>query len=492
VFAEARVYFQSPTFLFLFLPAVLGGYHLAQLSLRGGRVRHEVQNLFLFAASVFFYAWGEQFRVGLLLGSWAVNYLLALFAERHPRAGSVVAVVANLALLGWLKYAGFVATALGGVWPSVGELAPSLPQVEHLPLGVSFFTFQAISYVLDVAGGKLPADRHPIRYGVFVFLFPHLIAGPIVRYADLAGQLRTRPVGVERFAAGVRRFVIGLAKKLLLANTFAVVADDVFATAPHHLGASAAWLGVACYALQISFDFGGYSDMAIGLGKMFGFDFAENFRHPYSAASVTDFWRRWHISLSSWFRDYLYIPLGGSRAGPVRTYLNLLLVFALCGLWHGANWTFLAWGLWHGGFLVVERLGLGAVLAKAWPPLRHAFTLLAVLVGWVFFRATSLAHAAGVLAAMAGLSGGGEKVADDLWKPRLLVALPVGVLACLPVLPWAVRVRDRLAERWGTLGGSAVEAGVGLANVLAVGVLLVAVGTQVVAGTHSPFIYFRF
>ncbi len=267
------------------------------------------------------------------------------------------AVVFNFGLLGYFKYAGFVCRNLSPLWEELGGRAFSAGDV-HLPIGISFFSFQAMSYVIDVYRRDVPADRNFLRFGLYVFLFPHLIAGPIVRYRDIAGQLKQRPASLDQFAEGVRRLVAGLGKKLLIADTLAVTADAAFQVPPGELSLAAAWLGLVCYSLQIYFDFSGYSDMAIGLGKLFGFDFLENFRHPYAASSITDFWRRWHISLSSWFRDYVYIPLGGNRVGPFATYRNLLIVFLLCGLWHGANWTFLIWGLWHGLFLVGERLGL--------------------------------------------------------------------------------------------------------------------------------------
>ncbi len=471
--------FQSPTFLFLFLPLALVGYHAAPA--RG-------RNLFLFAASVFFYAWGEKFNAVVLLSSLAVNYLFGLTAERRPRPTAILAVVANLGVLVWYKYAAFLAANASAVWVWAGG-SPLVPPPDpdrppHHLLAISFFTFQAMSYVLDVARGQVPAERSFLRFGLYVFLFPHLIAGPIVRYADLADQLRTRPVGVERFATGVRRLAIGLGKKLLLADLFAQTATDVFRTAPHDLSMAAAWLGVACFTLQIYFDFSGYSDMAIGLAKLFGFDFQENFRHPYTAASVTDFWRRWHISLSTWFRDYLYIPLGGSRGGALATYRNLLIVFVLCGLWHGANWTFLVWGLIHGGFLVVERVGFGAVLERLWPPLRHAYTLLAVMLGWVFFRAESMPQAVGILGAMLGLTSG-TTIAADVWRATLWAALPVGVVACLPVLPQLLAWRDRMNAAW-------VEAVLAPAGTAAVGLLFFGAAVQAVAGTFSPFLYFRF
>jgi alginate O-acetyltransferase complex protein AlgI len=488
------VLFQSPTFLFLFLPMVLIGYHIVAAGVdQTCRLRATVRNLFLFLVSLIFYAWGEQFHTQVLLYSLIGNYLLGLLAERYPKRIAMLAVVANLGVLIGFKYAGFLSANASTVWVALGgtSFAPNPPPPQHLLLAISFFTFQAMSYVLDVSRGQVPAERSLLRFGVYVFLFPHLIAGPIVRYADLAEQLRERPVGVERFATGVRRLAIGLGKKLLLADLFAEVSKEVFQTPADQLAMSGAWLGVICFTLQIYFDFSGYSDMAIGLGKMFGFDFMENFRHPYSAASVTDFWRRWHISLSSWFRDYLYIPLGGSRGRPFATYRNLLIVFILCGLWHGANWTFLIWGLIHGGFLIVERLGFGRILERLWPPLRHLYTLLAVMLGWVFFRAETLSQAVGMLGAMVGLSEGAT-VAADVWRSWLVIVLPVGLVGCLPVVPWLMEQRDRFVQSMSEVKAAVMESILAPLETAAVGLFFVGAAMRMVAGTHSPFIYFRF
>ena len=326
------MYFHSQTLLYLFLPIVLVGYHALPWLLIGNArtLRTTAQNAFLFAASVYFYAWGEKEFVLVLLGSLAANYAFAnaiarnQLANRSGKRWLIAAIAFDLGLLVYFKYTGFLAANL------------SLPIAEiHLPIGISFFTFQAISYVADVYRREVPAQRNFLRFGLYVFLFPHLIAGPIVRYRDIAAQLSSRCITLDSFAEGVRRLILGLAKKVLIADTLAVVADHLFRLPESDLTASAAWLGMACYALQIYFDFSGYSDMAIGLGKMLGFDFLENFNYPYTATSVTEFWRRWHISLSSWFRDYVYVPLGGNRGG--KTYRNLLVVFILCGVWHGAE-----------------------------------------------------------------------------------------------------------------------------------------------------------
>jgi len=477
------VFFNSQVFLYLFLPAVLAGYYLvpAVVRLRGG-ARRTFLNAFLFGASVLFYAWGEREFVLVLLGSLVVNYGLAGAIGRQQARGRsgklplAAAVVLDLGLLVGFKYTPFLAANLSALSEALGGPRVPVPDV-HLPIGVSFFTFQAVSYVLDVYRRDVPPERDFLLFGLYVFLFPHLIAGPIVRYRDVADQLADRAPSLDQFAAGVRRLVAGLAKKVLIADTVARAADLVFALPAADLTPSAAWLGAACYTLQIYFDFSGYSDMAIGLGKMFGFDFRENFAYPYAAGSVTEFWRRWHISLSGWFRDYVYVPLGGNRAGAWRTYRNLLVVFLLCGLWHGANWTFLAWGVYHGAFLVLERLGLGALLGRAPRPVRHGYTLLAVAVGWVLFRAPTLAQAGAVIGAMFGFAGGGY-VAADFVSNQLLLALVLGGVACLPVAPW-------LAARRPAWAGAAVAPA-------AVGVVMAACMIGLAGNTYAAFIYFRF
>src|SRR5262245_29528369 len=411
--------FSSSIFVFFFLPLALAVHFAAPRRFR---------NVALFAVSLLFYAWGEKGVVFLMLASIALNYGIGRWLEACARARQqprtpprkliarllpgycaglearyvlVLGITLNLALLIVYKYANFFIANLNLILPQ-----PIVYKPIHLPIGISFFTFEAIAYLVDIHRRDTTAQRSPANFGLFMTLFPHLIAGPVVRYRDLAAAIANRTVTSAMFASGVRRFVIGLAKKLLLANTLGLTADRLFALSPDQLAPSAAWLGVVCYTLHIYFDFSGYSDMAIGLGRMFGFELCENFRYPYIAESVTDFWRRWHISLSTWFRDYLYIPLGGNRKGSLRTGANLLLVFILCGIWHGASWTFLVWGLFHGLFLSLERVGLGRLLERVPAAFRHAYTILAVLVGWVFFRAESLTHAAEYLGAMVGLTDG--------------------------------------------------------------------------------------
>jgi alginate O-acetyltransferase complex protein AlgI len=484
--------FSSPLFLFLFLPILLGLYFV---------VRPEGRNVLLLAASLLFYLWGERGYVVVLLVSIVLNYGFGLWLGRLPKrwTGKVVlalAVFANLLLLVVFKYANFLVDNLNPCLVWAGLRPFSLDPV-HLPLGISFFTFQALSYVIDVYRGEVPAQKSGIRFALYKTLFPQLIAGPIVRYKDVAGELTTRSVTLEEFAEGAKRFIIGLGKKMLIANTLATAADALFAIRPEQLSPRLAWLGIICYTLQIYFDFSGYSDMAIGLGRLFGFHFLENFRYPYAATSLTDFWRRWHISLSSWFRDYLYIPLGGSRCGRWRVYFNLTLVFALCGLWHGASWNFLIWGLFHGAFLVAERMGLGKWLEASWRPLRHVYVVLLVMAGWVFFRAATLTEALGYFEALLGLAKytAADYALDRYLNLELMVVLSVAVVGALPVFPTVAAIWERLLQSkdgrtvWVPSlleGARAITEG---AVCLAV---LVASSMLLAAGTYNPFIYFRF
>jgi alginate O-acetyltransferase complex protein AlgI len=364
----------------------------------------------------------------------------------------------------------------------------------HLPIGISFYTFQALSYVVDVYRGDARPQRNPFNLGLYISLFPQLIAGPIVRYRDVDDQLRARATTLPLFVSGVRRFALGLGKKVLLANSAAVVADRVFNLPPEHLTTGAAWTGAFAYALQIYFDFSGYSDMAIGLGRMFGFHFLENFNYPYIATSVREFWRRWHLSLSTWFRDYLYVPLGGNRGSPARTAFNLLLVFFLCGLWHGANWTFVVWGLYHGFFLMLERSAWGRWLDARPRPLQAAYTLLAVLIGWVFFRADSLPHALAYLAAMAGAARGDGIVlhAGMVWTTGFGLTAAVGTIASTPLWPVVARAWHAWRQTRRGQGLWLHEGLLATLDLVYVPALLIACAVRLASGTYNPFIYFRF
>ncbi len=483
--------FSSTVFLFGFLPLVLSAYFLLARAGFGVPAR----NALLLAASLFFYAWGETGYVAVLLASVAVNYGFGRGIDGAKTAAGrrralTLGVATNLLLLGAFKYANFAVDNLNFALTAMGVPAVELAPV-HLPIGISFFTFQAITYVVDVYRRDAPVDRNPLRVALYISLFPQLIAGPIVRYRQLAAQLRERSANADQVASGVRRFVVGLAKKVLIANSLAVPVDRIFALPASELSAAVAWLGAVAYGLQIYFDFSGYTDMAIGLGRVFGFDFPENFRHPYTSRSVREFWRRWHITLSTWFRDYLFIPLGGSRRGALRTYSNLLLVFVLCGLWHGASWTFLVWGLLHGGLMVIERLGLGAQLERAPVPVARAYTLLAVFLAWVVFRADDLPQALSYWQALF-VPGGDPQSLHPL--SLFLDPKTVGVLvvAILGSVPWMPVIRASLGREHHDRGESSLSPALAAARFVAVQALLVACAMALAAGTHNPFIYFRF
>ena len=478
--------FSSVIFIFYFLPFFLLGYYVS--GWRAGA---------LLAGSAAFYVWGEGAYVFLLLGLIGLNYLGSRWLDGVPtrrRRLAILAalVVADFAVLGFFKYSEFLAHNLNLVLPG-----NPLPEVHRaLPLGISFFTFQLVSYAIDVHRGAVRVERDPVRFAAYILMFPHLIAGPIVRYADIRDEMHADRRRTAHIGLGVQYFVVGLCQKVLVANTVAPLADHAFTADLASLDATTAWLGVWAYTLQIYFDFCGYSNMAIGLAFLLGFTFPKNFDYPYVAQSITDFWRRWHMSLSSWFRDYVYIPLGGNRHGLPRTVANLLIVFFLTGLWHGAAWRFIVWGLFHGGFLMLERFGLGRVLQAAPRPLRHLYAMLVVMVGWVFFRADSLPHALHVLAQMAQPA---RFLAPDaalslLLNAQSVAALAAGSLLAAPLLPALMeRLRTPRAEPPrpdlpGRLETRSVHA-LPIPLLAAGFVLSIAI---LVGSTLNPFLYFRF
>lgn len=478
--------FSSAIFLFLFLPVFLIIYYL---------LPRQWHNAFLFGASLLFYAWGEGLVVMVLLVSALINFVAGRLVENgQRRAGLMLSLVGSLSLLFYYKYSNFLVDSVRGfaeAFAISGATNLNMAQIA-LPIGISFYTFQGISYTLDIYWGRIKANRSFLDYGTYVAMFPHQIAGPIVRYADIAPELSDRTTTIEKFGVGAERFIIGLAKKVLLANTFAGLADTIFNAPPDSYPVSTAWLGIVAYSLQIYFDFSGYSDMAIGLGKMVGFDFKENFDYPYISRSIQDFWRRWHISLSSWFRDYLYIPLGGSRASKVRIYRNLLIVFFVTGLWHGASMNFVVWGLYHGLFLMIERAGLRKRLDNVWPPIAHLYTLLVVLIGWVFFRAVDLQSALVYLEKMAGL---GPKSAEYAYpvtyfiNTEVLVTLVLGVVLATPVYHTFQTFWRRLITRVVVAPARLALDMVYIGGLL---VLFVSAIAYLAADTYNPFIYFRF
>lgn len=471
--------FSSATFLFAFLPIVLIGVLATPKLLR---------NLFLLLASLFFYAWGELYFVALMLASIVMNYLIggcigrARNGRNNAKLWLIVGVIANLCLLGYFKYANFLVDNWNLLATQIGISAFDATKV-HLPLGISFFTFQAMSYLIDVYRGDAEHDRNPINIALYIALFPQLIAGPIIRYHDVFKQLRDREVSVDLAYSGLTRFICGLAKKLLIANPLGEVADQIFAINGDDLSTPVAWLGILCYTLQIYFDFSGYSDMAIGLGRMLGFRFLENFNYPYIATSIQAFWRRWHISLSNWFRDYLYIPLGGNRQGLFRTYCNLVIVFFLCGLWHGASWNFVIWGLLHGAFLVVERLGFGDLLNRFPRVIGHLYTLLAVMIAWVFFRAETLPEALMFLRAMLlpGSGNGDLFYVAQYLTPHITLVLVIGLVLSTPVTRLAVHVVSQRSTLLLEIG-----------KILVLSALFFVSIMTLAADAYNPFIYFRF
>ena len=464
--------FTSLEFLFLFLPITLGGYYC---------IRHELRNLWLLVASLLFYAWGEPTFVLVMMVSILLNYLLALMIDSHGKGVCLrmkivlaLGVIANLGLIGVYKYANFLTGIVRSVFPSLQGVVPQTSIL--LPIGISFFTFQALSYLVDVYRG-IPAQRNPINLALYIALFPQLIAGPIVRYTTVAEQIVARRETFEKFTDGVHRFLVGFNKKMLLANLFAATADMMFGA--KSLSVCSAWLGAMCYTFQIFFDFSGYSDMAIGLGKMFGFEFLENFNYPYISRTITEFWRRWHMSLGSWFRDYLYFPLGGSRvASKGRLLFNLGVVWFATGVWHGANWTFILWGSLYGVLIAIEKLTNLPKRLESYPRASWLMwfpTFFFVVLGWVLFRAPDLTSAGRYLGMMFGLGCGSfidDQFCFESGELRILF-----VAAVLAAIPWTRRVKS---EGLGLLG-----------RIVQIPLFIVSV-SYLVMNSYNPFIYFNF
>jgi alginate O-acetyltransferase complex protein AlgI len=471
--------FSSLIFIFYFLPLFLVAYRFLPC-----------RQATLVVFSLLFYAWGEVAYAGVMIASVIANHRFALWIDaaegRARRLAVTVSVATNLAALAWFKYAAFLYGIGTDLMPA---RFPGPPPAVHLPLGISFFTFHAISYLVDVYRRQVPAEKRLLDVAAYITMFPQLIAGPIVRFHEIRAEIHDRHPAADGFARGIQLFIVGLAQKVLIANVVAVPANAAFALDPLRLDTASAWFGAVCYALQIYFDFAGYSTMAIGLALMIGFHFPRNFDYPYIAQSIGEFWRRWHMSLSRWFRDYLYIPLGGSRHGAWITARNLLVVFLLCGLWHGANWTFVVWGLYHGAFLVLERLGFAQILERLPRPLRHAYAIGVVLVGWVIFRADTLAHARGYLAAMFGANAGSDALAS-MASAEIVIVMAVALLAATP-LPGLAARRFAGFDAAVTVGGAraALVQNAWLCSLLLAFVLA---AMRIAGGAYNPFIYFRF
>ena len=462
--------FSSLTFLLWFLPCVLLVYFLAP---------KKAKNAILFASSLLFYAWGEPVYVGLMIFSTVLDYTCGRAVEKFrgtPKAklGLMVSVIVNLSLLCLFKYTDFLIGTVNGVFGCSIPLL-NLP----LPIGISFYTFQTMSYTIDVYRGDAKAQQNIITFGAYVSLFPQLIAGPIVRYQTIADQLDGRTHSVDKFGEGVKRFVCGLGKKVLLANNIGLLWSTVSASGD--LTVVSAWLGIIAYGFQIYFDFSGYSDMAIGLGKMFGFDFLENFDHPYCSKSVTEFWRRWHISMGTWFRDYVYIPLGGNRKGFAVQLRNIAIVWLLTGFWHGASWNYVLWGVFYGLLLIGEKFFLLEKLKKAPAFVGHMYTLVCVALGWVLFAFEDIAKGWAYFKVLLG--GAAFCNGDAVYQ--ILSYLPLLAVCAVASTPLGTKLYRRLNDR---CSAAVMTAADGLGIVAVAGLAM----AYLISGSYNPFLYFRF
>lgn len=466
--------FSSIVFLFTFLPVVLILYYLLPVRFR---------NVILLLASLVFYAWGEPVYLFLMLLSILFNYFSGLDIARNlqdkraAKRSLVFNLIINLAVLGFFKYEGFVLDTLNGILP-VHISYHALP----LPIGISFYTFQILSYIIDVYRGNVKVQTNLPNFALYVTMFPQLIAGPIVQYADVDEQLASREVSWTKFGEGSMYFIRGLAKKVLLANTSGMIFTEVSGLAKGNVAVMTAWLGAFAYMFQIYFDFSGYSDMAIGLGKMFGFEFNMNFNYPYVSKSITEFWRRWHISLSSWFRDYVYIPLGGNRVSKIKHIRNLLIVWFLTGLWHGAAWNFVAWGLYYGVILIIEKYLLSPVLDRLPDVVRHIYSIVLVVIGWVLFFSSSFGQAADYIRVMfgAGAHGFADRESMYLLTSNLILWL-ILIFGSTPLVHFRYEHMLR-SKKWNTT----------IINSVVYAALFIVCIAYLVTETYNPFLYFRF
>ena len=458
--------FSSFTFLFFFLPLVILVYFLMPWRF--------MKNLILLVSSLFFYAWGEPVHVVIMIIMILVNYCFGLLinSSRFKKAVLFFGVSVNLFVLVFFKYSNFIIENLNSLFSLQIEFANVV-----MPIGISFYTFQIISYLADVYGGKVKAQKNPIHLALYVSLFPQLIAGPIVRYADVANEIVHRNENIKDIHEGLRRFCFGLGKKIIISNSMAIIANDVFRLPLNVLTFSNVWLGVICFGLQIYYDFSGYSDMAIGLGKVFGFHFLENFRNPYAATSITDFWRRWHISLSSWFRDYVYIPLGGSRHGLLRQIVNLSVVWFLTGLWHGASWNFIWWGLFFLIILIFEKFFLLKVLKYA-RGIRHLYVLVIVMAGWVIFNSNSTDQMLTMLSRMFQIKMFDINIIHTMNYTYLIPNFLLALLFCFSWSEWFSKFNKPYVADL-------------VMDIVALGIVAICV-IYLVNESYNPFIYFRF
>lgn len=466
--------FSSLIFLFAFLPITLILYFL---------VPSKYKNLLLLILSLVFYAWGEPIYVILMILSMTFNYFMGIdIALKNRDAAAkkrslILAVVINLLILGFFKYYGFLVETINGIFSS------QIPYKKlALPIGISFYTFQTLSYIIDVYRKRVPVQKNILNFGLYVALFPQLIAGPIVKYVDVAQQIENRKVTVNMFGSGVMFFIRGLAKKVLLANNVGLLFDAITGSEIGEVSVLGAWLGAIAYTFQIYFDFGGYSDMAIGLGRMFGFDFMRNFNYPYISKSVTEFWRRWHISLSTWFREYVYIPLGGNRVSIPRHVFNIMIVWLLTGLWHGASWNFVIWGLYYGIILLIEKYFLQNILFRLPNIVRHLLTMLAVVIGWVFFFSPDMSYAISYIGVMFGVGSGG--IVGNMGMYYLISNWVILLICAIGSTPYVHAAFDAMILR-------TEEKHITTAVVIYAAMFLASVA-YLVSATYNPFLYFRF
>jgi len=467
--------FSSLSFLLLFLPILVIAYYLSSST--------KIKNLVIFLFSLFFYSWGEPVYIFLMIFSIAMNYLLAILIHRYKKMDRLVkskfvfisSIIVNIGILVFFKYSNFIILNINSILKTNIRYVSVL-----LPIGVSFYTFQIVSYIIDVYWGKVDVQENIIYLGAYIVLFPQLIAGPIVRYETIEKELSCREISVECIYSGLTRFIIGLGKKVIIANQIGLIADKILITNPHKLGMQLAWLGLVSYTLQIYFDFSGYSDMAIGLGKILGFTFLENFNYPYMSRSITEFWRRWHISLGTWFRDYLYIPLGGNRVSKLRWILNILIVWVLTGLWHGASWNFVIWGLYYGFILVFERLILYKINLKIFGFLGNIYTILLVMIGWTIFKIETFKGAGRYIKALLGLYGTSSwDTFHNIAITNLLIFVPIGLIGATPLIGRVLEHLDRNTY---------------LSIIKDIFVLLIFLISFLflINSSFNPFIYFRF
>ncbi|MCX6267458.1 MAG: MBOAT family protein [Bacteroidetes bacterium] len=490
--------FNSIIFLFLFLPLALGLFYF---------VPGKLKNFSLLLFSLALYTWGDQVFVLILLYSAVANYNCGLLIEDGKRKlGLILSLLINLLLLGFFKYYNFTFTAFHDFLTFFGIEFSYLKALPGLaaPLGISFFTFKTISYTLDVYHSKVKASRNFIEFATYVAMFPPLIAGPIVRYIDIQQQLTKKNISITNFSKGIERFIIGLAKKMIVANTFAIAADSVFSTPLSELSTSMAWGGIIAYTFQIYFDFSGYSDMAIGLGKMFGFDFPENFNYPYISRNIQEFWKRWHITLSSWLRDYLFLPMAYSvsrklkkesyltvRTDHIIYLLAIFITFLTCGIWHGASWNFVAWGLWYGIFISIEHIGFGRILKRGPIPLQHLYTLLVIVFGWVIFRTENLHQAANYFVKLFSFSHGDVSLNSYLrffyLNHEILFMTLIAIIFSTPVYPM-MREKAAMFMKMNSYYRNLIS----FAGVIFLSLLFIVSISHIIVGTYNAFIYARF